>query len=115
MASLGIPITGVVGGVVTGGVVTGGVVIGGVVTGGVVTGGVVTGGVVTGGGLLAAGGAVVVMDAGVEGALLPAKPPVVGVPVGKPAVAGASLPQPPRSAATIKLVAIPDLMTDSSR
>jgi len=63
---------------------------------------------------MAAGGVFGVMAVGVEAP--PAAPPVgvVGAVVGKPPVAGASLPQPPRRAATIKLVAIPDLMTDSS-
>jgi len=63
---------------------------------------------------MAAGGAVGVVAAGIA-APPPAAPlGVAGVPTGRLPGVTASLPQPPRSAATIKLVAIPDLMTDSS-
>jgi hypothetical protein len=67
-------------------------------------------------GVMAAGVVVGVMAIGSAEAP-PAAPPagLVGAVVGRLPAVGASLPQPPRSAATIKLVAIPDLMTDSSR
>jgi hypothetical protein len=76
-------------------------------------GGWLAGGVAGWAGVMAAGG--LLATAGWTVDAPPAAPDaLLGADVGNPAVVGASLPQPPRSAATIKLVAIPDLMTDSS-